>query len=816
MNIRRHTLRSLAAIGLTIASCATAAPTPPLASQSAAPSPAPWTSSYGRLFAQVEDDGSVTKEMALQAFSLAIAPLPGVELPPADEPPLYERVEGTFAIRWVQRYYDELTPEQKAVVDTALTPAADSVVIEPPTEGSTRHSVALVAFDTSAADPSADPATFFVTTATAAMGVIAVELHRPLAMNVGVQVNAVHQHAKASALAYAWLAAGPLGKPQCQIAIEPELLSYDPVAQKVTVAHEVFHCFQFDLYRKKGSSHANVPDWLIEGQAEWAGEAIFGPSVVGHDWWERYLESPGNSVFGRTYDAVGFYEHLSRLGMATWTAMDPMLDAATVEAAFRAANAQEHSFLDSWASGLFRDPQLPQPDWNEPGRWETAASAVPIPLLIENGGDADLTVPAGTNLQVIIGSDADLLQIDLQGHSRTRAGGSEWIDLTTLLLCTKTGGCACPDGSSYEGPPFETSDDRQVRIGLTGGAMAAAGTLDGLPLDQFCQPKGSAKPGGGGSGPPCPTGCASTMGEPHLTTVDGVGYDFQAAGEYVLLRSSDGSVEIQARQIPRTTASGAAVSANSAVAASVAGHRVGVYATGEGLQVRVDGEVVTLSEPMDLGPGGTVAAYANGAEIDFPDGTRLFAVSPRNVCCINVMIDASEALTSDGQGLLGNVTAGVLQVPALPDGTRLPRAENAHERFVAVYEQLGPAWLITDDSSLFDYEPGMSTADFLVEGFPAEPEIRTIEDLTPEERATGESACTAVSDRDLFLQCVFDVSITDLLEWAELYAVTDQFVVEVRACLATSRRRSPTWTSCRRGSSRSSGPSWGSEVRTWA
>lgn len=43
-------------------------------------------------------------------------------------------------------------------------------------------------------------------------------------------------------------------------------------------------------------------------------------------------------------------------------------------------------------------------------------------------------------------------------------------------------------------------------------------------------------------------------GDPHLTTVDGIHYDFQAAGEFVSLRDADG-LEIQTRQAPIATPS---------------------------------------------------------------------------------------------------------------------------------------------------------------------------------------------------------------------------------------------------------------------
>src|SRR5258708_5984524 len=49
---------------------------------------------------------------------------------------------------------------------------------------------------------------------------------------------------------------------------------------------------------------------------------------------------------------------------------------------------------------------------------------------------------------------------------------------------------------------------------------------------------------------------AANEGEPHLSTVDGLHYDFQSAGEFVSLRDAGGNgqgVEIQTRQTPVTT-----------------------------------------------------------------------------------------------------------------------------------------------------------------------------------------------------------------------------------------------------------------------
>src|SRR6185369_11133515 len=77
-------------------------------------------------------------------------------------------------------------------------------------------------------------------------------------------------------------------------------------------------------------------------------------------------------------------------------------------------------------------------------------------------------------------------------------------------------------------------------------------------------------------------GFAANEGDPHLTTVDGVHYDFQSAGEFVALRDASG-LQIQTRQTAVSTAGtvpnaytglNTCVSLNTAVAAQVGGRRL--------------------------------------------------------------------------------------------------------------------------------------------------------------------------------------------------------------------------------------------------
>ncbi|MGK2851533.1 MAG: VWD domain-containing protein [Candidatus Limnocylindrales bacterium] len=265
---------------------------------------------------------------------------------------------------------------------------------------------------------------------------------------------------------------------------------------------------------------------------------------------------------------------------------------------------------------------------------------------------------------------------------------------------------------------------------------------------------------------PCAAGCAGSNGDPHLRTVNGVRYDFQAAGEFTLLRSQDGLTEIQARQEPVSVGRGVAM--NTAIVVRSGDHRIGVYATKAGTTVRLDGQPVDASGPTDLGGGLRLSIRRSGVEVGLPDGTVIYAMAFGR---INLQIAPSDAMRRAAVGILGPVPDGA-SLPALPDGTVLPVDG---DRVPFLYGPFADGWQVTDSTSLFDYEQGTSSATFAKPEFPSPDDIVTIDRLDPGVRVAGETACSTVADPGLHEECVFDVAITGDLGYVAGYDLTDQF-----------------------------------------
>lgn len=368
----------------------------------------------------------------------------------------------------------------------------------------------------------------------------------------------------------------------------------------------------------------------------------------------------------------------------------------------------------------------------------------------------------------------------------TTEGGSSgsclWDAATRRCIGQLHGGyasCSAPTQADWYG---------KLSVSWTGGGSSATRLRDWLD--------------------PANTGTLSLHGDPHVTTLDGVQYDFQGAGEYVVLR--DTSVgEVQVRQAPIATTFNpgpnpyhglaTCVSLNTAVAAKVGERRV-TYQPNlsgvpdpSGLQLRVDGRLVSLGpQGIDLGNGGRIQATSapGGLEIVFPAKYSL-QVTPgwwasQSKWYLNLGVVPRPAAGVSGAapgkapfvgGLAGPI-APRSWLPALPDGSSMgPMPASLHDRYVGLYERFGKAWRVTDASSLFDYGPGSSTASFTLESWPREKppcDLPGTTSVQPVSLEVAQAACAAIQDQAMRANCVFDVQATGERGFAETYLATER------------------------------------------
>lgn len=280
-------------------------------------------------------------------------------------------------------------------------------------------------------------------------------------------------------------------------------------------------------------------------------------------------------------------------------------------------------------------------------------------------------------------------------------------------------------------------------------------------------------------------------GDPHLTTVDGTHYNFQSAGEFVLLRG--GGVEIQTRQTPVATTSDSGpdphdglttcVSLNTAVAARVGSHQVSFQPdlnVPPGMQLRIDGNPATLNpDGIDLTGGGRVAptAVGGGLEIQFPDDTMLTAVPGWWGAQGKWFLDLRVSRTRATDGIMGTIAPGSW-LPALPNGQSLgPMPDSLNQRFVDLNQTFADAWRVTSPTSLFHYPAGTSTQTFTRPNWPPAKPPCTLPGETPAvpvAAAAAQAACNGVRGETARADCIVDVTVTGEVEFARVYLLSQK------------------------------------------
>jgi FtsP/CotA-like multicopper oxidase with cupredoxin domain len=289
----------------------------------------------------------------------------------------------------------------------------------------------------------------------------------------------------------------------------------------------------------------------------------------------------------------------------------------------------------------------------------------------------------------------------------------------------------------------------------------------------------------------------SDNGDPHIHTVDGKRYDFQAAGEFIMLRDRDG-LEVQSRQTPVLTANPitdsytglkSCVSLNTAVAARVGSHRIALQPGKEQGQFLffVDGKQSRLTtQGLNL-DGHHVSGFdvdgVMALRVDYLQHAVLIATpllwTTHNLWYLNISVSRTHA----EEGLMGPILQNTW-LPLLPSGASVgPMPVSLNDRYTTLYKTFADAWRLTDMSSLFVYEQGTSTSTFTDHDWPAgeppcklKPQFEIPGWVVPEGMGIekAKQICQIITDEGLNQDCVFDVATTGDADFAKAYLITQK------------------------------------------
>jgi hypothetical protein len=460
---------------------------------------------WENVVAGVERDGTVPLETALQAFSIAFGTtLPGVELP-TGTPGFYGSATGP--VSWLVGHWDELTPEQQAAALPYFDPNT------PPPAAAASPAGGLLAADTpgwpAAPVPDAVPAVEdFIALADSIAPQIAAKLPKGRKLKIPYEVVFRDLPVKEGTVVMAETVIvdenGSFAKrssqraTKCLIQINTRgqgLISDD---QTAVVAHELFHCYQYDLATRIADIF-DVPPWIDEGGAAWVGEDFTSSeigSTLGQQYWLGWLKEPDGFLFHRGYDAIGWYAHLARVGADPWKVLDSMyLTAMKTKSSFDAYDVAMKlggdKAIDAWGTSYFRDDGIGG-DWTMAGKGLPTNITTPIPQGPLASED--------TIVMVVLPTTAWAVKVDIQASVFAIVGPSargqiRFSDGTTRTLsaalgeafCTRPEGCTCPESSPGSAFSFQPAPKGVALLGFTGHTDGLDLDLVGLGAETACE-----------------------------------------------------------------------------------------------------------------------------------------------------------------------------------------------------------------------------------------------------------------------------------------------------------------------------------------
>ncbi len=451
----------------------------------------------------------------------------------------------------------------------------------------------------------------------------------------------------------------------------------------------------------------------------------------------------------------------------------------SAEAYIKALGGDDPRVEAAWAPSL-----LHTKEWGP--TWDTPGVGVPTglqPTTVDNSiseQDVPVQIPIAPYAAVVDKESSvtdGLVEVSIDNGlaSVHDLDGADQVGFTDQIFCIgkacdKTVTCPSKPGKKAPEKPPEAIKPIPLTVPfyVAAGGSNQAGTLT---MENMSVPDDPSTPTQlPNSDGLCP-GSGFSEGDPHIQTFNGGSYDFQGAGEYTLVRSANGDVDVQVRATPAEGST--TVAWNTAVAMRVISTNVEVD-VGEPPAVLVDGKRITLSKykgGRSLEGGGRLAYKSNGAGSDvvvtWPDGGQLDVFS--DTLAENAAFTPPPAGVESFSGLLSAVVipSGVQTTANMSSETLLGGDGHSYVvdpltrvGFKALYGPFADSWRVTTKTSLFTYPKGKSTGSFDVKGFPTR--FATLATLPVAKRKTAEANCKAagVTDPKLLADCELDVGET--------------------------------------------------------
>jgi Ca2+-binding RTX toxin-like protein len=268
---------------------------------------------------------------------------------------------------------------------------------------------------------------------------------------------------------------------------------------------------------------------------------------------------------------------------------------------------------------------------------------------------------------------------------------------------------------------------------------------------------------------------AGVLGDPHVVTFDGLFYDFQDAGEFTLIQSTNENpftVQARMREWDLGDAVGDKFSVNTAIATELNGVKIGFYIKGslpyDLTAAAADSDPYNDEEPVlyigDYGyfiPDNGIMMvedgyiYRNGDNYTVINATGDTITVTVHDQYIDFRASSPAARQGNVEGMLGNFDGDTSNDFKLDSGTDLGSSISSN----TLYDVFGEDWRITQGESLFLYGEGQNTSSFNNPDF--DNVQRTLADFDPALVSAAQTA--AIAEGFDPASAVFDAAVLDFL-----------------------------------------------------